>query len=129
MTEEFYEKPDRDEVLDQFIAVKDWKGAERFAQSVEELWQRAESLTRLARALAAAGLQPEAKRVRSAAVAVAQEGELSHNPQDSIDSSSVLWELAVDIARSGESELANNVARQIRNTGKRNRALQAVSAL
>ena len=126
MTKQSEDEIDRDEVLDRFIAVRDWTGAERFAHTVTVLWQRAESLGRLARELDMTGLHDQAKRVRTVAVTVAREGELSSMPQDSLDSSSVLWELAVDFAQSGQREFAADVAQHIRNTGKRIRALQAL---
>jgi len=126
MTKQFEDEVDRDKVLDHFISVCDWTGAERFTNTVTDLWQRAESLGRLARELDMAGSHDQAQRVRTLAVTVAREGELSSNVQDSLDSSSVLWELAVDFAQSGQREVATDIAQHIRNNGKRARALQAL---
>ena len=129
MSDMYEPEMDRDYVLDRFIADGDWTGAEDFAHSVDELWQRAESLARLARALAKAGRPTDAMRIRSDAVAVAREGELSNHVQDSLDSSSMLWELAVDLMGSGERDRALDVARRIANAGKRQRALETLEQL
>ena len=115
---------DRDEVVDRLLIAGDFLSAESFVNSIEELWQKAESLGRLARAYVASGQINQAKRLWEAAIAVARVGEGSQSPQDSIDSSSVLWEIAEDMASAGELQAAVDVASEIKNTGKRQRALE-----
>jgi DNA-binding transcriptional MerR regulator len=77
----------------------------------------------------ARGARENAERLRDLALSEARAGELSENPQDSIDSSSVLWELAEDLALAGRVGPAQEVAGSIRNLGKRQRAIAALEEI
>ena len=120
---------DRTEVIGNFLNAADYQSAESFALSVEGKWQRAESLAQVARELASVGQLNEARRVWGDAISVAQAGEDSWSQQDSLDSSSVLWEIAEDMALAGELENAQRVARGIKNEHKRQRALHYVAEI
>jgi hypothetical protein len=115
---------DRLEVIGNFLRAGDYQSAEAFALSVDGEWQRAESLTQVARAVASAGRLEEARRIWGVAITVAQEGERSPRPQDSYDSSSVLWEIAEDMALAGDMENARTIAANIKNEHKKQRALE-----
>jgi hypothetical protein len=100
--------------------------AEKASWVIEEEWRRAESLNRIARILAMGKEQIQARRIWNDAIAIAQSGEKSTSMQDSIDCSSVLWEIAEDLASFGELEKAREVAQSIKNRGKRERALNSI---
>jgi hypothetical protein len=117
------------QALDTLLGAGDLGGAERFARSIKEPWQSAEALCRVAKLLAESGDRDRAAEVWGHAIRVARFGEESAHAQDSIDSSSVLWEIAADMAHAGQIEDAEGVARAIRNDGKRRRALDAVTKL
>ncbi|MEP7338346.1 MAG: hypothetical protein ABI977_11480 [Acidobacteriota bacterium] len=120
------EELDRGEVLKQLLGTGNCLAAEQFAHSVEAGWQRGESLGEVARALASAGESDQACRVWEEAIATARKGEDEGDVQDSMDSSSVLWEIAEDLALVGEQERANEVANAIKNDWKRQKALQGL---
>ncbi len=103
-------------------AVQVLVSAERQVQAAEGNWQKAESLGRIARAMMAVGQKEQAIRIWDNAALIAQNGEVSGNIQDSIDCSSVLWEISEDLALAGEWERAERIAWSIRNRGKRERA-------
>jgi nucleotide-binding universal stress UspA family protein len=115
------------EILNDLLKVGDLGGAEAFAQTVNEPWQRAEALCRVAKVLVKVNDHEGARRVWSEAVAVAQDGERSINIQDSLDCASVLAELSLDMLRAGEVTQAKGVAQSIRNEWGRNRALSIVA--
>jgi hypothetical protein len=117
---------DRAEIIAGFLKSGDYQSAESFAHSVEDEWQRAESLAHLARAMSSAGRLNEARRVWRVAIVVAQTGENSESMQKSLDSSSVLWEIAEDMALAGDIDDARHVAANIKNEHKRQRALSYV---
>ena len=123
------DEPDRTEVIGGFLQSGDYQSAESFAHSIEDEWQKAESLAQIARAMSSAGRLNEARRVWREAIAVAQTGENSQSLQDSLDSSSVLWEIAEDMALAGDIDDARNVAANIKNEHKRQRALSYVTEI
>ena len=123
------EELDRCEVIKQLLDARDYQAAEQFACSVSAGWERGESLGEVARALVAAGELDQARRVREEAIKTAREGEINGDVQDSLDSSSVLWEIAEDLALIGELEGANEVADAIKNNWKRERALQGLKGI
>jgi hypothetical protein len=118
---------DRDQIIDELLMAGDLQGAEAFAQAIKEEWQKAESLARVAKFLASVNQLNEARRIWADAVTTAKAGEDSESLQDSYDSSSVLWEIAEDMALAGEVEAANKIAIAIKNDGKRQRALQGLA--
>ena len=95
----------------------------------QESWQRAESLCREAKMSAAGGDLERARGLWARAIDVAREGERSESPQESIDCSSVLWEITEEMARAGELAEARRVAQGIRNAWKRSRALGAIEVI
>src|ERR1041384_872224 len=101
---------DRTEVIETLLRAGDYEAAEHFASSVEEDWQRAESLAQVARTLVSIGKLEDARRIWEKAIITAQVGENSPSSQDSMDSSSVLWEIAEDIALAGDMERARKIA-------------------
>jgi hypothetical protein len=118
---------DRDQIIDELLKAGDLRGAEAFARTVEEEWQKAESLARVAKFLASVDKLSEAQRIWADAITTAKAGENSESPQDSHDSSSVLWEIAEDVALAGDVEVANKIAVAIRHDRKRQRALQCLA--
>jgi hypothetical protein len=120
------EELDSYEVIKRLLEARDYQAAEQFAYSVSAGWQRGESLGEVARALIAAGELDQARRVWEEAIATARKGENDGDAQDSMDSSSVLWEIAEDIALAGEQERAKEVANAIKNEWKRDSALRGL---
>ena len=92
-----------------------------------EAWQRAESIARRARELVREGRLEAARSLWIEAVELARKGEKSSGPQDSLDSSSVLWEIAEDMASAGEFEAAGEIAAAIKNERKRQNALRFIA--
>lgn len=123
------EEPDRAEVISRLLDGSDYQGAVIFARSVKEGWERGESLAQIARALVAAGRLAEARHIWAEAVETAKLGEKSGSSQDSIDSSSVLWELAEDVAKAGEVDAAYEIATKIKDAWKKQRALQSLEEI
>jgi hypothetical protein len=115
--------------MEGFLKSDDYQTAESFAHSIKDEWQRAESLAQIARAMASTGRLNDARRVWREAIAVAQAGENSQNLQDSLDSCSVLWEIAEDMASEGDIDGARKVAMNIKNEHKRQRALSYVAEI
>jgi predicted negative regulator of RcsB-dependent stress response len=103
--------------------------AETIAQAIEGKWQRAETLHRIAKLLASVSENNEAQRLWDEAIATARDGERSLPLQDSIDCSSVLCEIATDLATLGYVPQAKEVAKSIKNDTKRIRALARVKYL
>lgn len=111
-------------------AVKFLSKAEKAAQGdVAWVWQRAEALSRIASCFAVANQQLDAQRVWEMAIAVARSGEQHQDKQESVDCSSVLWEIAEGLAKSREFAKALEVAMSIRNSGKRDRAMNVVARI
>jgi hypothetical protein len=115
------------EVLNGLLEVGNLGGAEAFAHTIDEPWQRAEALCRVAKVLVKVNDLEGARRVWSEAVAVARDGEHCIDIQDSLDCASVLAEISLDMLRAGEVAQAKGVAQSIRNEWRRNRALSIVA--
>jgi ribosomal protein S7 len=94
-----------------------------------EAWQRAESLAHTARKFISEGQLEKAKSIWDEAVEIARKGENSSSLQDSIDSSSVLWEISEDMASAGEFGLAEEIAVAIKNERKRQNALHNIAEI
>jgi tetratricopeptide (TPR) repeat protein len=90
------------------------------------VWQKAEVLTRIAMGFAKANLRQHALRVWEMAMDLARSGETSDDAQESIDSSSVLWEIAENLAAAGYQDEGNRLAHSIKNSVKRHRAIDSV---
>lgn len=89
-------------------------------------WQKAELLHKIAKSLRRTGAIFKADEIWEKAVSVAQKGENSH-PQDSMDSSSVLAEIAENFAAEEQIERALNIAQKIKSIGKKERVLRQIS--
>ena len=89
-------------------------------------WQQAELLHRTAQSLRRIGAIHKADEIWRKAVSVAQKGENS-NSQNGSDSSSVLAEIAEHFAAEKQIERALEIARNIKNVGKKERALRRIS--
>jgi tetratricopeptide (TPR) repeat protein len=89
-------------------------------------WQQAELLHKIAKSLRRANAVFKSEEVWEKAVAAAQKGENS-NRQDSLDAASVLAEIAEYFAAEENFEKALNIARKIKNVGKKENALRRVS--
>ncbi|CAN5293200.1 hypothetical protein BH20ACI1_BH20ACI1_23610 [soil metagenome] len=90
-------------------------------------WQKAELLHKIAKSLKKHNAIFRAEEVWKKAVLIAQKGEKSENPQDSIDCSSVLAEIAEDFANNGKIKQAFDIAQNIKNIGKKERASKKIS--
>jgi hypothetical protein len=118
---------DRAHIINSLLRAHAYKAAEEFACSLPQAWQRAESLAQVTRALVSNGQTDEARRLWERAAIAAQHGERSQNAQDRIDSSSVLREIAEDMALAGEVKGANQAAMGIKHDLKRERALEGLA--
>jgi hypothetical protein len=92
-------------------------------------WQKPEELTRLARVYWAAGEQQRAERLWEEAVRLARAVEGGADRQDSLDSSSVLWEIAASVAEAGHLGWAQEIAHRIANPGARQRAIETIARI
>jgi tetratricopeptide (TPR) repeat protein len=99
------------------------------ADHIRVAWQKAEILCRIAKWLAVVGEHDEAQRIWHEAITVAREGEQSYDIQDSLDCSSVLGEIAVELALSGDVEQSRIVARTIKSDPKRADASKALTRI
>ena len=95
------------------------EAAEKAANQIEEPWQKAELLNRIAQSLFRANIRDKAEKVWEQAISAAQHGEENADVQRIVDSSSVLWEIAETLDRVGRTEKALEVARAIKSIGKR----------
>src|SRR6266508_871026 len=89
-------------------------------------WQRAEALSKIATHLVELGLRVQAISLLREAVPIAQLGEDQGDVQDSLDSASVIQELAEKLALAGEYEQARQVANSIKHEVRRARAAHRV---
>ncbi len=90
-------------------------------------WQQAELLHKIAKSLQKNNAAFRAEEVWKKAVSIAQQGENSENPQDSLDCSSVLAEIAADFASNGKIKEAFEIAQNIKNIGKKEKAINKIS--
>jgi hypothetical protein len=123
------EELDRLNIIGGLLRTGNYEEAERVANSVESEWQRADSLAQVARYFVTLGQLDQAERLWKIAIAAAQVGEQSPSPQDSLDSSSTLWEIAEDMALAGAIESAYTVATAIQNDWKKQRAIEGIAAI
>lgn len=100
--------------------------AQQWAQGVPEFWRKAELLNRIANGLLLSHHPTLAANVRQEAIRTAQLGEASANPQERVDSASVLWEIVQDVDRCGQKDDARLIAQSIQNLAKRQRALSSI---
>jgi tetratricopeptide (TPR) repeat protein len=123
------------------IAVKLWRSGqtEHALQLLNEAistartngseWQRAEALSKLATHLIELRQSAQAISLLREAVPIAQLGEEQGALQDSLDSASVIQELAEKLALAGEYEEAQDVANSIKHAVRRGRAARAVQII
>ncbi|MGI8543028.1 MAG: hypothetical protein ACR2MD_06055 [Aridibacter sp.] len=90
-------------------------------------WQKAELLHKIANSLQKNNAIFRAEDVWKKAIVIAQKGETSENPQDSLDCSSVLAEIAADFASNEKIKKAFEIAQSIKNIGKKERAVNKIS--
>ncbi|HSK72722.1 MAG TPA: hypothetical protein VK892_13560 [Pyrinomonadaceae bacterium] len=90
-------------------------------------WQKAELLHKIAKSLWKVKSYYRADEVWQKAIEIARDGEESESLQNSLDSSSVLAEIAENFASEDRIERAFSLAQNIKNIGKRERALNSIS--
>lgn len=89
-------------------------------------WQKAELLHNIAKSLRQMKAFYKADEVWEKAIFIAQRGENS-NPQDSLDASSILTEIAEHFASEERIEKALSIAQVIKNIGKKERVLRQIA--
>jgi tetratricopeptide (TPR) repeat protein len=92
-------------------------------------WQRAEALSKIATHLVELGQRARAISLLREAVPIAKLGEEQGDLQDSLDSASVIHELAEKLALAGEYEEAREAANSIKHAFRRERAARVVQAV
>ena len=117
------EDEDRLTVVPRLLADGRIDEAIEFCQSISAGWQRAESLNFIARVMFRHD-SATAASLWHAAIEAAENGQVSNDPQDSYDCSSVLGEIAVDICESGDSNWAIDVGVSVSNDYIRERTLR-----
>ena len=120
---------DREVVVNDLLSSNRFEEAEAFAVTVKSEWEQAESLSHIARAAWKASDPENARRLWSIALEVARRGERSESSQDSLDSSSVLGEIAENLAVIGAFEEARNTALAIQDQRKKEDAIRSVEAI
>lgn len=90
-------------------------------------WQQAELLHRIAKSLQKNNALVKAEKVWKKAVFIARHGEDSESPQNSVDCSSVLAEIAENFASKGEIKKAFEIAQNIKSVGKKDYAIKKIS--
>ncbi|MGI9054423.1 MAG: hypothetical protein ACR2F2_01340 [Pyrinomonadaceae bacterium] len=90
-------------------------------------WQQAELLHKIAKSLQKNNALVKAEKVWKKAVFIARQGEDSESPQDSVDCSSVLAEIAENFASKGEIKKAFEIAQNIKSVGKKDYAIKKIS--
>lgn len=101
--------------------------AEKETSRIFAAWQQAELLQKLAKALIEIGATSKAKEMLEKAITVAQSGEGSANPQESIDAASVLSESILILASFIETEKAAELAGEIKNEAIREQTLKMLA--
>jgi len=96
------------------------------AESCETSWQQAESFLAISRAYWTGGRLDEEYEMMTRAAHVAREGEKKDGPQDSIDASSVLKEIAQLLCSRGRRKEAIATAKRIKNPIQRRLAVKRV---
>jgi hypothetical protein len=123
------EELNREDAVNAFLAAGDIDAAEKYAASIEEDWQRAESLAIIARSCSMSRDLIGACRIWRSAVAAAETGQESLSIQDSLDASSVLSEIAENIASAGDGEYARRVAKCVKYEHRRERTIASVERI
>ncbi len=92
-------------------------------------WQKAELLHKISKSLRKHNAVFKAEKIREKAVQFARKGEVSGDAQESVDCSSVLAEIAENVASDGEFIKAFEIAQNIKSIGKKERAIKKISEL
>ncbi len=109
-------------------ALRFLQNAETAATQARRHWQIAELLHNIATCFVSLNEKDEAIRILNQAVSFAREGEVTGDLQDSMDSSSVLWEISRTLANIGEIDRAYNVACSIKYSVRREKAIDWLTA-
>jgi tetratricopeptide (TPR) repeat protein len=110
-------------------AIRLLEKATPIARSTGMEWQRAASLSKLAKHYANIGQVETAIHLWEEAIGIAQAGEQAGEKQDEVDASSVLWEIAEELALLGQWAYAKRVANDIRSPGMRERAITRIETM
>lgn len=89
-------------------------------------WQQAELLHKIAKSLYQIRAFYKADEIWAKAIIAARRGENS-NPQDSLDASGVLGEIAEYLASKNKIEKALNIAQNVKSVGKKERVLRRIA--
>ena len=111
--------------LEKAFAIFDEAEKAALAENLAE-WQQAELLHEIAKSLRRIKAIFKAEEVWERAIIIAQKGE-SSNPQDSVDASGVLAEMAENFASEEKIEKALNIAQKIKSVPKKERALRRIA--
>lgn len=103
--------------------------AKQVPRQLDIAWEMGEALNRVALALYKVGDTAQAHYFQSEAIEFARAGEESDNLQNSIDASSVLWEISENLALAGHWQTAKQVAEGIKHPIKRSRAIQSLARI
>jgi|SRR5215204_6446071 len=135
MMSESYEKSEALRLVAEYLAsighleksISVFEEAEKvsLAKNLAE-WQQAELLHKIARSLYQIKAFFRANEIWEKAIIISQKGENS-NPQDSLDASSVLAEIAEFFAAEEKIEKALSIAQNIKNIGKKERVLHQIT--
>lgn len=90
-------------------------------------WQQAELFHKIAKSLQKYNALIKAEKVWEKAVSIARNGENSESPQDNVDCSGVLAEIAENFAYAGEIKKALDIAQTIKSGGKKGYAIKKIS--
>jgi hypothetical protein len=101
--------------------------AETEAIRCTELWQQAELLHKLAVSLFEAGAKNKAVSFWEKAVSICQVGEKSESQQSSLDTSSVLTDIIVFIAKNVDAQKAFQLSQEIKNIYHKERTQKIIS--
>ncbi len=113
--------------FDSAMKSEDLIQAEFFARKIDGEWQIAQSLIMTARKYSDLGQKEKSIELLNEAVRFGRIGEQSESIQDSLDSSSVLAEIAEEIAVVNNLENAKVIAESILNERKRSWSLENLS--
>jgi hypothetical protein len=100
--------------------------ARHAAQEMTAGWEKAECLNRIASIYHRLGDENEALAVWEPAIEAGLAGQQSENRQDSLDASSVLADVALNLARTSKHDLALQTAHAIKNEYKKEQTLKAL---
>jgi tetratricopeptide (TPR) repeat protein len=103
--------------------------ARNVTTAIEIYPDRADALALVGDLLYQAGLKDEAYEVWDEAVAIARKGEAEPNAQHSLDSSSVLGQVAESLALVGDWVMAREIAHYIKSMYKRDRVFERLRTI